>query len=51
MENLDFIILTIIVSAVFAIFSISFLKNIGPEDGIKNSKLKTNNLTAKDELV
>jgi len=51
MENLDLIILTIIVSTVFAIFSISFLKGIGPEDGIKNSKVKTNNSVAKDELV
>ncbi len=51
MENLDLIILTIIVSTVFAIFSISFLKSIGPEDGIKNSKVNTNNIVAKDELV
>jgi hypothetical protein len=50
MENLDLIIMTIIVSAVFAIFSISFLRGIGPEDGIKNSKMRTNNVVSKDEL-
>lgn len=51
MENLDLVIMTIVVSTVFAIFSISFLKGIGQEDGIKNPKMKTNNTVPKDELV
>jgi hypothetical protein len=40
MENLDLIILTIIVSTVFAIFSISLLRGFGREDGIKEPKAK-----------
>lgn len=43
MENLDLIVMSVIVTAVFGVFSISFLKGIGPKDGIKKQVDVTDN--------